>query len=60
MSAAELDDARVWQWWCRQSAEQGRPPTIEDPAVIARLVTLAFAGTEHQGEEGGGGRARAS
>jgi hypothetical protein len=56
MSAAELDDAAIWQWWCRQAAAQGLPPTIEDPAVIAKVVTLAFAGEG----EGGGGRARAS
>ncbi|HEY3033580.1 MAG TPA: hypothetical protein VGJ54_02835 [Streptosporangiaceae bacterium] len=52
MTAAELDDAAIWQWWCRQSAAQGLPPTIEDPATIAKVVTLAFAG---EGE--GGGRA---
>jgi hypothetical protein len=50
--APDLDDATVWQWWCRQSAAQGLPPTIEDPATIAKIVTLAFAG-----DEGGGGRA---
>jgi hypothetical protein len=53
MSAAELDDAAVWQWWCRNAAAYGVSPTIEDPAVIAKVVTLAFAGEA----EGGGGRA---
>jgi hypothetical protein len=56
MTAAALDDAAVWEWWCRQSAAQGLPPTIEDPATIAKVVTLAFAGEA----EGGGGRGRAS
>jgi hypothetical protein len=54
MRAAELDDAAIWRWWCCQSAAQGLPPAIEDPAVIAKVVTLAFAGDG----EGGGGRAR--
>ena len=57
MSAAELDDGAVWRWWCEQSRAQGLSPTIEDPAVIGKVVTLAFAG---EGEGGGGGRARAS
>jgi hypothetical protein len=51
----ELDDVAVWQWWCRNAERQGISPTIDDPATISRLITLAFAGTE-----GGGGRARAS
>jgi hypothetical protein len=53
MSGLELDDATVWRWWCQQSAAQGLEPEIRDPAVIARVVTLALAG-----DEGGGGRAR--
>jgi hypothetical protein len=57
-AGTELTDEQVWAWWCRQSAVQGLPPTIEDPAVISKIVTLAFAG-EGEGE-GGGGRARAS
>ena len=24
MTAAELDEAAVWQWWCRQAAAQGQ------------------------------------
>lgn len=50
-----VPEETVWRWWCRQSAEQGLPPMIQDPAVIGRLVILAFAGTE-----GGGGRARSA
>jgi hypothetical protein len=53
MSAAELDDAAAWRWWCQQSADQGLEPEIRDPIVIARLVTLAFAGDQGQGEGGG-------
>lgn len=48
----ELDDAAVWAWWCRQADEQGLPPTIEDPAVIAKLVTLAFVGHDAGGGDG--------
>ncbi len=59
MSAAELDDAAAWRWWCRQAEVQGFDPEIRDPALIGRLVTLAFAG-EHQAAKGGGARARAS
>jgi hypothetical protein len=59
MTALELDDAAVWQWWCRQAAEQGRPAVITDSALIARLITLAFAGAADQ-HEGGGGRARSA
>ena len=48
-----MTPAEVAAWVERSRAAQGLPPTIEDPAVIARLATLAFAG-----EEGGGnGRA---
>jgi hypothetical protein len=53
VSAAELDDAAAWAWWCRNAAAYGVSPVIDDPAVIARVVTLAFAGEG----EGGGGRA---
>jgi hypothetical protein len=52
MSAPELDDAAVWQWWCRQSAAQGLEPEICDPGLIARVLVLAFAGPT----EGKGGR----
>jgi hypothetical protein len=51
MSAAELDDAAVWAWWRRNCEAQGVNPVCEDPATIAKVVTLAFA------SEGGGGRA---
>jgi len=52
MTAAELDDVVIWQWWCRNATAYGVSPVIDDPVVIAKLVTLAFAG---EGE--GGGRA---
>jgi hypothetical protein len=55
MTAAELDDAAVWAWWCRNAAAYGVSPVIDDPAMIAKVVTLAFAG-----DEGGGGRARST
>jgi hypothetical protein len=38
------------QWAAASRAASGVPPKIEDPAVLARLVVLAFAGTEeHDG-----------
>jgi hypothetical protein len=38
------------QWAAASRAASGVPPKIEDPAVLARLITLAFAGTEeHDG-----------
>jgi hypothetical protein len=55
MSAAKLDDEAIWAWWCRNAATYGVSPTIDDPAVIAKVVTLALAG-----DEGGGCPARAS
>jgi hypothetical protein len=48
MSAPELDDATIAAWWHRNSAAQGLPDEITDPATIAKIVTLAFAGTEHR------------
>ena len=41
----ELTDEEVWAWWCDQSAAQGLSPEITDPAIIARVVTLALAGS---------------
>jgi hypothetical protein len=48
--------AEIAAWVERSRARQGLGPKITDPAVIARLITLAFAGEG----KGGGGRARAS
>jgi hypothetical protein len=42
---SELDDATIAAWWRRNSAAQGLPDTIEDPVVIAKVVTLAFDGS---------------
>jgi hypothetical protein len=53
MSAAELDDDAVWAWWRRNCEAQGVSPVCNDPTVISKVVTLAFAGEG----EGGGGRA---
>jgi hypothetical protein len=52
MSAAELDDDAVWAWWRRNCEAQGVSPVCNDPTVISKVVTLAFAG---EGEGGGGG-----
>jgi hypothetical protein len=40
-------------WAERSRAACGLPPTIEDPAVLARVITLAF-GPGAAEEEGGG------
>jgi hypothetical protein len=57
MSAPELDDATIAAWWHRNSAAQGLPDEITDPATIARIVTLAFAGAdEHDGGPAGSRR----
>ena len=55
MTAAELDDDVIWQWWCRNATAYGVSPVIDDPVVIAKVVTLALAGIDSR--EGGGGRA---
>jgi hypothetical protein len=59
MTATELDEDAVWAWWCRNCEAHGGSPVCDDPAVIAKVVTLAFAG-ERQAEKGGGRRARSA
>jgi hypothetical protein len=48
--------AEIVAWTAASRRAQGLTEQIEDPAVLARIATLAFAGTE--AGEGGGGRAR--
>jgi hypothetical protein len=55
----ELDPAVIAAWWQRQSDREDLPAKITDPVVLAKIVTLAFAGTDARGE-GGGGRAPAA
>jgi len=50
-----MTEAEIREWAQRSRAAQGLPPTIADPAVLGKVVTLAFAGEEAQGE--GDGRA---
>ena len=38
--------AELAAWVARSRAAQGLPPKITDPAMLARLVTLAFAGLD--------------
>lgn len=40
MGVKPFDRERVRAWVARTRAEQGLPPTIEDPVVIARIVAL--------------------
>jgi hypothetical protein len=46
--------AEVADWTTSSRRAQQLPDRIEDPAVLARIATLAFAGDDTQG---GGGRA---
>jgi hypothetical protein len=48
-----MTPAEIRDWTERSRANQGLPPKIEDQAVLSRLVTLAFAGHEEQGEGDG-------
>ena len=50
----ELDEATIAAWGKASRAAQGLPEKITDPAVLARLVMLAFAGAD-DGEEPGEG-----
>jgi hypothetical protein len=52
-----LDEGEIAAWTVQTRAACGLGPTIEDEATLARIVTLAFADDQGQGE-GGGGRAR--
>jgi hypothetical protein len=40
---AELDDATIARWWHEQSERQGLPDKITDPAILARVIALAYA-----------------
>jgi hypothetical protein len=43
---APLSDGAIVTWWRAQSARQGLPEKITDPAVLARVVTLALGPPE--------------
>jgi len=45
--SAELSPEQIAAWGKASRAASGVPPKIEDPAVLARLMVLAFTGTEH-------------
>jgi len=51
-----MTPAEIAAWTAASRAAQALPPKIENPAILARVATLAFAG-EDAGEGGGGGRA---
>jgi hypothetical protein len=52
MTAEQFD-----AWYKASRAASGVPEHVEDPAVLAKIITLAFAGTDHDaaGETGKGG-----
>lgn len=43
-----LTDAEVAAWADRSRAASGLGPTVEDPVVLTRIATLAFAGLDAQ------------
>jgi hypothetical protein len=45
MTADRLDPAVIAEWTRKSRASQALPAQIMDPVVLARVVTLAFAGT---------------
>jgi len=49
-----MTPAEIAAWTTASRRAQGLPEQIKDPAVLARIVTLAFAGDQ---EVGGDGRA---
>ena len=58
MSPDPLDPAVIAAWARKSRASQSLPAQIMDSAVLARVVTLAFAGTGPPTSDGGpaGGR----
>ena len=57
--AAELTDEAIRAWTRRSRAASGRGPKIEDPAALAKLVTLALAGNDDAPTQRHQGRAAA-
>jgi hypothetical protein len=47
--SAELSPGQIKAWGKASRAASGVPPKIEDPAALARLVTLAFGGGDRDG-----------
>jgi hypothetical protein len=44
--SASLDPAAVNAWALRSRRAQGLPDQITDPAILARVAALAFAGND--------------
>jgi hypothetical protein len=51
--SAEPTPEQIARWGKASRAASGVPPKIQDRSVLARLVTLAFAGTDHPDGDGG-------
>jgi hypothetical protein len=47
-----MTPAEVADWTTASRRTQGLPERIEDPAVLARVAILAFAGEEEGGGDG--------
>lgn len=52
--SAELTPEQIRAWGKASRAAAGVPPKISDPAVLGRLVVLAFAGNGDNGEKRSG------
>lgn len=50
--SAELTAVEVAAWWHEQRAAQGLPDKITDPAILARVITLATEGRDDDGPSG--------
>jgi hypothetical protein len=50
MPVTTLDQRIAADWAVASRRAQGLPDRIEDPAILARIATLAFAGEEGGGE----------
>lgn len=52
MTGDQLTPEQIAAWGAKSRAAAGVPERIEDPAVLARLVTLALGGADER--DGGG------
>jgi hypothetical protein len=42
--------AEIQAWTERSRASQGLPPKVTDPAILGKVITLAFVGDDAKGE----------
>jgi hypothetical protein len=46
-----MSPTEVADWLAASRSAQGLPERIEDPAVLTRIATLAFAGSDGGGDD---------